>query len=101
MSGWILVADPDLDDRMLLFNLLEHEGHRATVVGDGREALALLRGEPFDLLLVDLGVPGTDGLEVVRTIKGDRGLSHIPVIVTTDTLSTKSVTRCLEMGAED
>lgn len=101
MPGWILVADPQVDDAMVMFKLLEHEGHRATVVGDGQEVLDLVRAEPFDLLLLDLRLRNPDCLEVVRAVKGDPGLSHVPVIITTDIPEAKQVRRCLEMGADD
>jgi CheY-like chemotaxis protein/predicted ester cyclase len=100
MRGWILVADHDVEDGMLLFRLLERDGHRATVVGDSSEALALLRAEPFDVLLADAGVPGVGALETIRAMKADPGLRHIPVIVTTVAPETTNLTRCLALGAE-
>src|SRR5713101_7325396 len=51
--GWILVVAGDAGRRMALFRLLERKGLRATVVNDGHEALAMLRTEPFDLVLLD------------------------------------------------
>jgi CheY-like chemotaxis protein len=101
MLGWILVADRDAERRMLLFHLLENEGHHATVVDDGPGALTLLRDEPFDLVLVDLRLPPNGARELVGAMKRDPELRHIPVIVTTEDPDTEAITACLDAGAED
>ncbi|HZC75050.1 MAG TPA: adenylate/guanylate cyclase domain-containing protein, partial [Gaiellaceae bacterium] len=67
----------------------------------GGEALDLLRGQRFDLLLLDVIMPELDGYEVLAKLKDDPHLREIPVIVTSALDELDSVVRCLEMGAED
>ena len=86
---------------MQLFRLLEHEGNHATVVDNGAKALDLLRGEPFDLVLVDLPLAGDGDPGLVEAIKTDPGLQHIPLIVTAAAPDGNEVSRCLELGADD
>src|SRR5919109_549514 len=82
-SGWVLVVDDDAADRMALFRLLERAGHHGTVADGGQAALELLRAETFDLVLLDLLMPGPDGFAVLEAMKGDRWLPAVPVIAIT------------------
>ena len=59
--GWVLVVVRDAVRRMSLFHLLEWAGHRATVVDSGRAILAMLRPEPFDLVLLYVSMAAGDG----------------------------------------
>ena len=54
-----------------------------------------------DVVLLDLVMPGMDGIEVLKRIKGDEVLRHLPVIVISGVDDAESVVRCIEMGAED
>ena len=67
----------------------------------GQEALDRLAAEPFDLVLLDIMMPGMNGYEVLERVKGDDALRHIPVIMITAMTEMESVVRCIEMGAED
>ena len=97
----VLVVDDDRINRALLSRLLEHEGYRPRTAVNGREALAALGEEPFDAVLLDIVMPEVDGLEVLRTLKADPRLWHIPVIVISGLEDTESVVSCLELGADD
>jgi len=99
--GTILIADDNRVNRLLLARGLEHEGHTIVYAEDGREALGLLRQQPFDLLLLDVLMPELDGYEVLAELKEDPHLRDLPVIVTSALDEIDSVVRCLEMGAED
>ena len=68
----ILVAEDNEFNRDLLEHMLAGQGLSATMVVDGREALALLEREPFDLLLLDIHMPELDGFQVVRGDPGAR-----------------------------
>ena len=99
--GTILIADDNRVNRLLLARGLEHDGHTVVFAEHGREALDLLRKQPFDLLLLDVLMPELDGYEVLAELKDDPHLREIPVIVTSALDELDSVVRCVEMGAED
>jgi len=65
----ILVIDDEADIRALLSETLALDGHRVHAVTDGAEALAFLRQQPFDLALVDIWLPGLNGLELVHRLR--------------------------------
>jgi adenylate cyclase len=99
--GHVLVVDDDPLNRRLLTASLEREGHRTSAAGDGLAALAALREETPDVILLDIVMPELDGLAVLEQIKQDAELRHIPVIVISGVDEADSVVRCIEMGAED
>jgi class 3 adenylate cyclase len=99
--GTILVTDDNRVNRLLLGRGLEHNGHTVVFAEHGGEALALLRSQPFDLMLLDVLMPELDGYAVLAEVQGDARLRDIPVIVTSSLDELDSVVRCLEMGAED
>jgi adenylate cyclase len=101
VPGTILIADDNRVNRLLLARGLEQEGHTVVFAEHGREALELLRQQPFDLMLLDVLMPELDGYEVLAELKDDTHLRDIPVIVTSALDELDSVVRCLEMGAED
>jgi two-component system phosphate regulon response regulator PhoB len=85
---------------ILQYNL-EKEGFRTEVQGRGDEALAAIRVDPPDLVVVDLMLPGMDGLELTRTLKRDPRTSTIPIVMLT--ARSEEVDRIvgLELGADD
>jgi adenylate cyclase len=99
--GHILIVDDDSLNRRLLTKHLEREGHRTTEVDNGFAALSAVVSERPDLVLLDIEMPGVDGIEVLERIKSDDGLRHIPVIMISGVDDTDSIVRCLEAGAED
>jgi adenylate cyclase len=100
-TGHVLVVDDDALNRRLLTATLAREGHRTTSATDGAEALAAIREEPPDVILLDIEMPGIDGFEVLERIKGDEAVRHLPVIMISGMGDTESVVRCLEIGADD
>jgi adenylate cyclase len=96
-----LVVDDDAMNRMVLQRSLEREGHAVRVAADGRAALELLRGEPFDVVLLDILMPEMDGLELLELIQSDDELRQTPVIMISALEEMASVVRCIELGAED
>jgi class 3 adenylate cyclase len=97
----VLVVDDDPLNRSLLARSLEREGHRYATAENGRQALEMLRAEPFDVVLLDVLMPKMDGYEVLAAIEADAGLRHIPVIMISALEELESVVRCIEMGADD
>ena len=99
--GNILVVD-DIDvNRDLLARQLTRQGHIVTVAEGGRQALALMRQNNFDLVLLDLMMPEISGLDVLKFMKGDDLLRDMPVIVISALEEQDSAIRCIEAGAED
>jgi class 3 adenylate cyclase len=94
-----------VDDEPLNVDLLEQElellGYATVAAADGGQALERLAGEPIDLVLLDIMMPGLDGYETLRRIKADPGLRHVPVIMISAFSELESVVRCIELGAED
>ena len=76
----VLVVDDDGDSRAILRMALEHCGHEVMETGRGSDVLPLARQHPFDAVLMDLEVPGMDGWETTRALRGDPETAHIPVI---------------------
>lgn len=75
----ILIMDDDPAVQMTIRLILERAGHHVTVAGDGRKGLALFEAGPFDLLLLDIFMPGMDGLETMRHVRARA--PAIPIIV--------------------
>lgn len=99
--GRILVVDDNEHNRDILSRRLESEGHEVAHAATGEAALALCTSERFDLVLLDLVMPGLHGDEVLRRMKGDPALSGLPVIMISATHQLNEVIRCLELGADD
>jgi two-component system, cell cycle response regulator len=97
----ILVVDDDPINRMLLTRELERQGHRVVAAENGLKALEALNAEPFDIVLLDVLMPGLDGHETLARIEQDDKLRHIPVIMVSALDDIESVVRCIEMGAAD
>lgn len=97
----ILVVDDHESNRDLLSRRLTREGHVVTTAGDGQEALRLVEDQTFDLILLDLLMPGMSGYDVLGQLKSDPRHRDIPVIMISALNQIDSVARCIEAGAED
>ncbi|HOT92483.1 MAG TPA: response regulator transcription factor [Anaerolineae bacterium] len=98
MAKHILVVDDDaLLRRSLAFNL-EQAGYRAETAGTAEDALAKVRLDPPDLILLDIGLPGMDGLDALRTL---RQQLNVPVIFLTARRRELDEVLGLELGADD
>ncbi|MBD3609074.1 MAG: response regulator [Gammaproteobacteria bacterium] len=98
----ILVVDDSAENRELLFRRLSKDGHMVHSAEDGYEALdKLSKSDAIDLILLDVNMPGMSGVDVLASIKADKNLLHIPVIMVSAQDEMNTVTRCIEMGADD
>ncbi len=97
----ILVVDDNPDNRDLLSRQLGRRGYTIVVAENGREALAIMRVQPFDLVLLDIMMPVMNGYEVLQQLKDDPALRHIPVIVISAADDLSSMVRGIQLGAED
>jgi two-component system, OmpR family, response regulator len=95
----ILIAEDEPHIVRFLAKGLRAEGHTTSSAADGREALALARSGLFDLMLLDLGLPGMDGLEVLAELRRSR--VRMPVIVLTARNAADDVVAGLDGGADD
>ncbi|OOZ35785.1 response regulator [Solemya velesiana gill symbiont] len=94
----LLVVDDDREIRELLQAYLEQNGYRVSTVGDGKGMWSALEASRVDLIVLDLMLPGTDGLELCRTL---RVKSQVPVIMLTARGDEMDRILGLEMGADD
>ena len=96
----LLVEDNPGDERLIREAFKAIEGDIAVMsANSGSEALALLRRERPDMILLDLNLPGVDGREVLQELKRDKRLRHIPIVVLTSSLMPGDVLSAYRAGA--
>jgi two-component system alkaline phosphatase synthesis response regulator PhoP len=98
MSDLILVVDDEPKIVKLAQDYLEKSGYRVASAGDGKTALATFRHQKPDLVVLDLNLPGMDGLDVCRAIRRD---SDVPIIMLTARVDEVDRLIGLELGADD
>ncbi len=101
--GKVLVVDDGASNRDILSRRLTSQGYSVIMAENGRQAMEMVRSNEFDLILLDIMMPEIDGFEVLRRLKSDDLLKHIPVIMISALSETvRFLMRCIdEMGAED
>jgi CheY-like chemotaxis protein len=101
MAARLLVVDDEAVNLEIIAEYLDGEDCDLTTAGDGAQALSLLRngGAPFDAVVLDRMMPGTDGMEVLRQIKADPALRGLPVILQTAAAGREQVAEGLKLGA--
>ena len=100
-SARILLAEDNRVNRLLLARHVELLGHQVEMVEDGLAALEHMQKSTFDLLLLDIDMPGMDGLQLLEKLRAQPELRELPVIVTSAVEGMDAVVRCVELGAED
>jgi adenylate cyclase len=100
LASRILVVDDDAANRDVLSRRLERDEHRVTTAEDGTTALQMIRSGAFDLVLLDMMMPGLSGFEVLSRLKSE-GTLDVPVIMISALDELDSTVRCIEAGAED
>jgi DNA-binding response OmpR family regulator len=95
----VLIAEDDAALGLFLQRGLQLEGHEIDWVGDGETALARLASGPFDLVVLDLGLPRKDGVEVLVELRGR--CQRTAVLVLTGRSDVEEKVKCLNLGADD
>jgi two-component system alkaline phosphatase synthesis response regulator PhoP len=97
----ILIVDDEEDIRELVELNLDREGYQILACDTGERALELVRSRKPDLIVLDLMLPGVDGLEVCKRLKADPNTGHIPVVMLTAKGEEADIVAGLELGADD
>ncbi|OHD22433.1 MAG: hypothetical protein A2Y38_03620 [Spirochaetes bacterium GWB1_59_5] len=101
ISGRILVVDDDAFNREILSRHLERQGHVVCQASNGRDAFSILSEAPFDIILLDVMMPGMNGFQLLEAIRADGRLRDLSAIVVSSLVDSASMARCIELGAED
>jgi putative two-component system response regulator len=97
----VLVVEDDPGNRALLSALLKRAGYSVALASDGLEGLDVAKSGLVDAVLLDVGLPGIDGLEVCQRLRDDPATVALPVILLTGRTSTEDLVRGLDAGADD
>jgi CheY-like chemotaxis protein len=97
--GRILICDDESGIREILARLLRQEGYEAIETADGAEALTAIQTESVDLVLLDVRLPGADGLEVLQAAMQLR--PGLPVVLITSHVNARDLATALRLGARD
>jgi len=100
-KGSILIVDDEEDIRDLIGYNLKKDNYVVSTVENGEEALKHVRSQPPDLVILDLMLPGVDGLEVCKIMKANPSTSNIPIVMLTAKGEEADVVAGLELGADD
>ena len=99
--GRMLIVDDNRVNRLLLTHALEQNGHHVSTAENGKIAMEMLRGKPYDVVLLDIDMPVMNGFEVLEALLSDNELRDLPVVMTSASDELDRVVKCIEMGAED
>ncbi len=100
-AAHVLVVDDSEVNRDLLARRLTREGHRVELAVDGLDALAKLAADDFDLILLDIMMPGLNGFEVLERLKADEALRYLPVILISALADDDNMVKGISLGADD
>ena len=97
----ILIVEDEQDIRDLLIFNLQKEGFKVESADNGDSALSLIRKNNFDLILLDLMLPGIGGFDLTRILKNDKKTSETPILMLTAKGEESDIVKGLELGADD
>lgn len=99
--GRILIVDDEAANRRLLAREVNKEGHSFALASDGLPGLELVATGAFDMVLLDLMLPGMSGLEFLARVRSHPKYGHTPIVVVSARDDSSELVRCLEAGADD
>lgn len=97
----VLCVEDNAVNMILVERIVEAEGHELVKAEDGHTALSLLEDLVPDIILLDINLPGIDGLELARQFKANPRLAPVPLIATTAQVLVGDRERCLAAGCDD
>jgi class 3 adenylate cyclase len=100
-QGSLLVVDDNEMNRDMLARRLERRGYTVAVAADGYQALAMIEAQQFDLVLLDVMMPGLSGLDVLKTLRQRYAMADLPVIMATAKDQSADIVAALQLGAND
>ncbi len=100
-AGRLLVVDDNEMNRDMLSRRLSRRGHTVLTADGGQAALDMLDQESFDVVLLDIMMPGIDGIEVLKTVRKTRSAQDLPIIMATAKDESSDVVEALKLGAND
>ena len=101
MPKRILVVEDNPDNMYVMDRILTHNGYTVHQATSGQDALNLLARMPFDLILMDMQMPGLDGYAAVQTLRESPALANVPVIAVTASTMPGDRERSLRSGCTD
>ena len=101
MKANILLVDDQSINLDVVSRRLGHEGYLVSQSESGQKALDLMEVQQFDLVLLDIHMPGMDGIEVLKRIKENSAIRETPVIMLSADGSSNLIRKCLQLGAAD
>jgi CheY-like chemotaxis protein len=101
VSRKVLIVDDNADQGRPLALILRHSGYEAQFVTSGEAALMKVREEPVGLMIVDMMMPGMNGLEVLRHVRDNPQTQNIPVVIYSACSEERQMARARNAGAND
>ena len=100
-QGSLLVVDDNDMNRDMLARRLARRGYTVAVAADGQQALQMLEAQQFDLILLDIMMPGISGLDVLKILRERYSVADLPVIMATAKDQSEDIVTALQLGAND
>ncbi|MEE8395429.1 MAG: adenylate/guanylate cyclase domain-containing protein [bacterium] len=97
----VLVVDDDENNREMLARRVTRLGYGVSLADSGQQCIQMLHEKMFDLVLLDIMMPGMNGYKVLEYIRGEETMRQIPIIMVSAVDELESVVKCIELGAED
>ena len=97
----VMYVEDHYEDQVFVRRVIEAMGHEVVEAGTGLDSLEIAAKRNPDLIIMDINLPGMNGLEVTAKLKEDKNLAHIPIVALTINLMKEDEQRCLEAGCDE